>query len=66
MFLEILQNHKKAPAPESFFFFFLQARGNEKNSRGYQLCNIVGHHGWPTKKTFHFKLLEGGNVTFHQ
>ena len=33
-----------------------QARRNENNSRGgYQLCKIVGHHGWPTKKMFHFK-----------
>ena len=22
---------------------------------GYQLCNIVGRHGWPTKKIFLFK-----------
>ena len=22
---------------------------------GYQLWNIVGHHGWPTKNIFHFK-----------
>ena len=22
---------------------------------GYQLCNIVGHHGWSTKKIFHLK-----------
>ena len=30
---------------------------NEKNSGsgGSQVCNIVGHHSWPTKKKFYFK-----------
>ena len=32
-----------------------QASRNEENSRvGYQLWNIVGHHGWPTKKKVFF------------
>ena len=29
----------------------------------YQLCIIVGHHGWPTKKIFHFKLSETARKT---
>ena len=34
----------------------LQARRNEKNSgESYELWNIVGHHGWLSKKFFHFK-----------
>ena len=27
----------------------------QENIQVYQVWNIVGHHGWPTKKIFHFK-----------
>ena len=42
-----------------------QARRNEKTSGGggYQLCNVVGHHGWPTKKIFHFKSSKTASKT---
>ena len=35
-----------------------QALRNEKILGGYQLCDIVSHHDWPTKKIFHFKSSE--------
>ena len=48
----------------------------KKNLGDYQLCNIVGHHSWSTRKIFHFKssktarityyLKKGGNANFHQ
>ena len=29
--------------------------GGGGGATSYQLLNIVGHHGWPTKKNFGFK-----------
>ena len=47
-------------------YTFLQYRPVEikKNSGGvYQLRNIAGHHGWPIKKIFHFKLSKTARKT---
>ena len=46
------------------FKLFYTFHRNEKNSGGvYQLRNIAGHHGWPVKKIFHFKLSKTARKT---
>ena len=47
------------PQLEPGIFYPQQARRYEKNSAtgeggGYELLNIVAHHGWRMKKIFHF------------
>ena len=39
--------------------------GEGTGGGGYQLRNIVGHHSWPTKKTFHFKPPKRAKKTWY-
>ena len=44
---------------QPFFLKYYQHRTVEMKKSlgvGYQLCNIVDHHGWLTEKIFCFKL----------
>ena len=62
--MAIKTNLKQIREGTMLHHFYTQARRNEKKILGdYQLCIIVGHHGWPTKKIFHFKLSETARKT---